>query len=161
MGLAEVGIELLPNRGIKVDDRMRTTKRGVYAAGDVTDRDQFVDMAAYGAKIAANNALYGDSLCYDNAAMSSVVFTDPQVASVGLTEAAARQQGLRVKTSVLPLDHVPRALVARDARGLCSRFSVEYRAVFGESPSASLHRPPDDKRRAQGRPWALTDSEFA
>ena len=41
------------------------------------------------------------------------------------------------------------------------RFSVEYRAPFGESPSASLHRPPDDKRRAQGRPWALTDSEFA
>ena len=126
MGLAEVGIELLPNRGIKVDDRMRTTKRGVYAAGDATDRDQFVDMAAYGAKIAANNTLYGDSLCYDNAAMSSVVFTDPQVASVGLTEAAARQQGLRVKTSVLPLDHVPRALAARDARGLCSRWRPRH-----------------------------------
>ena len=118
LGLDEAGIELLPNRGIKVDDRMRTTKPGVYAAGDVTGRDQFVYMAAYGARIAARNALNGDSLRYDNAAMPAVVFTDPQVASVGLTEAAAREQGFRVKTSVLPLDYVPRALAARDTRGL-------------------------------------------
>jgi mercuric reductase len=118
MGLEEAGIALLPNRGIKVDDRMRTTRPGVYAAGDVIGRDQFVYMAAYGARIAAKNALNGDSLRYDNTSMPSVVFTDPQVASVGLTELSARQQGLRVKTSVLPLDYVPRALAARDTRGL-------------------------------------------
>jgi pyruvate/2-oxoglutarate dehydrogenase complex dihydrolipoamide dehydrogenase (E3) component len=50
--------------------------------------------------------------------MPSVVFTDPQVASVGLTETAARAQGLRVRSSVLPLEYVPRALAARDTRGL-------------------------------------------
>jgi pyruvate/2-oxoglutarate dehydrogenase complex dihydrolipoamide dehydrogenase (E3) component len=50
--------------------------------------------------------------------MPSVVFTDPQVASVGLTEAAARAAGHRVRVSVLALDQVPRALVARDMRGL-------------------------------------------
>src|SRR5262249_20135286 len=50
LGLEEAGIELLPNGGIRVDDRMRATKPGVYAAGDVTGRDQFVYMAAYGAK---------------------------------------------------------------------------------------------------------------
>jgi mercuric reductase len=118
LGLEQSGIELLPNHGIKVDDRMRTTKPGVYAAGDVTGRDQFVYMAAYGAKIAAENALNGDGKRYDATAMPGVVFTDPQVASVGLTEAAARHAGLPVKTSVLPLDHVPRALAARDTRGL-------------------------------------------
>ena len=118
MGLAEAGVELLANGGIKVDDRMRTTKPGVYAAGDVTGRDQFVYMAAYGAKVAAENALNGDSRRYDATAMPAVVFTDPQAASVGLTEAQARQQGLEVKTSLLPLDHVPRALAARDTRGL-------------------------------------------
>jgi len=118
LGLMEVGIELLPNDGIKVDDRMRTTKPGVYAAGDVTGRDQFVYMAAYGAKLAAENALNGDSKRYDAMAMPAVVFTDPQVASVGLTEVNARQQGFEVKTSVLPLDYVPRALAARDTRGL-------------------------------------------
>jgi mercuric reductase len=118
LGLQQVGVELLPNGGIKVDDRMRTTKPAVYAAGDVTGRDQFVYMAAYGAKIAAENALNGDSKRYDATAMPSVIFTDPQVASVGLTEAQARQSGFQVKTSVLPLDYVPRALAARDTRGL-------------------------------------------
>jgi mercuric reductase len=75
-------------------------------------------MAAYGAKIAANNALNGDGRSYDNLAMPAVVFTDPQVASVGLTEAAAKAQGIGARTSVLSLDNVPRALAARDTRGL-------------------------------------------
>lgn len=118
LGLEEAGIALLPNRAIKVDGHMRTTKPGVYAAGDVTGRDQFVYMAAYGAKIAAKNALNGDSLRYDNGAMPAVVFTDPQIASVGLTEAEARKAGHEVKASVVSLDQVPRALAARDTRGL-------------------------------------------
>jgi mercuric reductase len=75
-------------------------------------------MAAYGAKIAAKNALNGNGLHYDRAAMPAVVFTDPQVASVGLTEAEARDAGHAVAMSVLSLDNVPRALAARDTRGL-------------------------------------------
>ncbi len=118
MGLRKAGVELMPNGAITVDDRMRTTRPGVYAAGDVTGRDQFVYMAAYGAKIAVENALNGDSRRYDATAMPSVVFTDPQVASVGLTEAAARAAGYDLRTSILPLDYVPRALAARDTRGL-------------------------------------------
>lgn len=117
LGLAERGIAITP-KGIVVDDRMRTTKAGVYAAGDVTGRDQFVYMAAYGAKLAAKNALNGDSVRYDNSAMPAIVFTDPQVASVGLTEAAARVAGHHVRVSTIGLDQVPRALAARDTRGL-------------------------------------------
>ena len=117
-GLAEAGIKLSPKGGIVVDDRMRTSKSGVYAAGDVTGRDQFVYMAAYGAKLAAKNALNGDSLRYDNSAMPAIVFTDPQVASVGLTKAAARAAGHEIRVSTIVLDQVPRALAARDTRGL-------------------------------------------
>ena len=106
------------NGGIEVDEHMRTSRDGVYAAGDVTGHDQFVYMAAYGAKIAAENALNGDSRRYDNRAMPAVVFTDPQVASVGLTEAGANEAGFATRTSVLPLEYVPRALAARDTRGL-------------------------------------------
>lgn len=113
LGLAEVGIAQTPAGAIVVDDRMRTSKASVYAAGDVTGKDQFVYMAAYGAKLAAKNALNGDSLRYDNSAMPAVVFTDPQVGSVGLTEAQARAAGHNVRTSVLSLDNVPRALAAR------------------------------------------------
>ena len=118
LGLEETGVRLAPNGGIVVDDRMRTSRSGVYAAGDVTGRDQFVYMAAYGAKLAALNALNGDGLTYDNATMPWVVFTDPQVAGVGLTEAVAKTRGFDTKTSIAPLDQVPRALAARDTRGL-------------------------------------------
>lgn len=118
LGLAELGVRVCDNGGIVVDDRMRTTRPGVYAVGDVTGRDQFVYVAAYGARLAAQNALNGDSLSYNNLAMPAVVFTDPQVATVGLTEAAARAAGHDVQTSMITLDHVPRALAARDTRGL-------------------------------------------
>lgn len=118
LGLERVGIRLEANGGISVDDRMRTSKSGIYAAGDVTGRDQFVYMAAYGAKLAALNALGGDGLAYDNTTMPWVVFTDPQVAGVGLSEAAARSKGFEPKISIAPLDQVPRALAARDTRGL-------------------------------------------
>jgi mercuric reductase len=118
LGLNDAGIVQDGRGAIVVDDRMRTSKPGVYAAGDVTDRDPFVHMAAYGAKLAALNALNGDRLAYDNSAMPWVVFTDPQVAGVGLSEAAAKAAGRAVKTSVLPLDALPRALAARDTRGL-------------------------------------------
>ena len=118
MGLAEAGVKIAANGGIVVDDRMRTSKSGVYAAGDVTGRDQFVYMAAYGAKLAARNALNGDNLKYDAAAMPWVVFTDPQMAGVGLTERKAKAFGYKTKISVVGLDQVPRALAARDARGL-------------------------------------------
>jgi mercury(II) reductase len=118
LGLAEHGITVSAKGAIVVDNRMRTTKADVYAAGDVTGRDQFVYMAAYGAKLAAKNALNGDSLHYDNSAMPAIVFTDPQVASVGLTEAAARTTGHAVRVSTIGLDQVPRALAARDTRGL-------------------------------------------
>jgi mercuric reductase len=117
LGLEERGISLGRGGGIIVDDYLETSVPGFYAAGDVTGRDQFVYMAAYGAKLAARNAVTGNQHRYDNSAMPSVVFTDPQVASVGLTETAARGQGLDVKMSLLPLSAVPRALVARDTRG--------------------------------------------
>jgi len=97
---------------------MQTSRPGIYAAGDVTDRDQFVYMAAYGAKVAINNAFAITPMLYDNSVMPWVVFSDPQVAGVGLSEVQARAAGHDVKTSVLSLDNVPRALAARDTRGL-------------------------------------------
>jgi mercuric reductase len=112
------GVALTPGGAIAVDDRMRTTRAGTYAAGDITGRDMFVYMAAYGAKLAVDNALNGDSRRYDATSMPEVVFTDPQSASVGLTETTARERGLNIRTVILSLDQVPRALAARDTRGL-------------------------------------------
>lgn len=119
LGLEEAGVALDGRGAVQVDDRMRTTRPEVYAAGDVTGRDLYVYMAAHGGKVAAENALGADGAPrYDATAMPEVVFSDPQAASVGLTEAAARRAGLEVETRVVPLGQVPRALAARDTRGL-------------------------------------------
>jgi len=118
LDLEEAGVELAQNGGIHVDRTMRSSNPNVYAAGDVTGTDMYVYMAAYGAKLAALNATGGDEQAYSNATMPDVVFTDPQIARVGLTEATAVEQGFEVKTSLITLDHVPRYLAARDTRGL-------------------------------------------
>ncbi|MCV0397336.1 MAG: mercury(II) reductase [Rhizobiaceae bacterium] len=116
LGLVEIGVETDTRGAIRVGADMQTTRP--FAAGDVTDRDQFVYMASYGAKLAARNAVLGNAERYDSTAMPWVVFTDPQVAGVGLTEAQARAVSPEIRTSVLALENVPRALAARDTRGL-------------------------------------------
>ncbi|MCH7487592.1 MAG: mercury(II) reductase [Proteobacteria bacterium] len=118
LGLEDAGVGLSKSGAIEVDEYLRTSNHDIFAAGDVTGRDMLVYMAAYGARLAATNALNGGLQAYDATAMPAVTFTDPQAASVGLTERRARDQGIDVKTSVLPLEHVPRALAARDTRGL-------------------------------------------
>ncbi len=118
LALESVGIEVTRKGGVVVNEFMQTRQPDVYAVGDVTGADMFVYMAAYGGKLAARNALNGNAHTYDNTTMPAVVFTDPQVANVGLTEAAARARGLDVKTSVITLDNVPRFIAARETKGL-------------------------------------------
>ncbi len=77
----------------------------------------FVYVAAYGGALAAENALTGNERRYDLSALPKVTFTDPAVASVGLTEEQARAADIEPLVSKLPLEHVPRALAARDTRG--------------------------------------------
>jgi mercuric reductase len=77
----------------------------------------FVYVAAYAGSLAAENALEGNSRTYDLSVVPRVTFTDPGVASVGLTEAEARARGIAVALAKLPMAHVPRALAARDTRG--------------------------------------------
>ena len=114
----KVGIKLLENGGIAVNEFMQSSHPDIYAVGDVTGKDMFVYMAAYGGKLAAKNAFEDNCQKYNNIAMPSVVFSDPQMAMVGLTEALAKEIGHNVKSSIITLDHVPRYIAARDTRGL-------------------------------------------
>ena len=117
MGLDDFGIKLDKDGNLAVDDTLRTTATGVYGAGDVIGAPEFVYTAAYEGALAAENALTDSTRARDYAALPWVVFTDPQVAGVGLDEAQAREQGLDVDVATLPLTHVPRSLAARDTRG--------------------------------------------
>ena len=113
---AEVQVD---GRGaVVVDERLRTSNPRVWAAGDVTGAPQFVYLAAYHGVLAADNALLGADRQVDLAGLPRVTFTAPQIAGAGLTEATARSEGWDVKTAVLPLSAVPRALVNRDTHGV-------------------------------------------
>ena len=116
LGLESIGVKTERNGAVIVDDHLRTSVEHVYAAGDCTSQPQFVYVAAAGGTRAAINMLGGDAVL-DLSAMPAVVFTDPQVATVGLTEAAARKQGLAVDSRTLTLDNVPRALANFETQG--------------------------------------------
>ena len=116
-GLRGAGIALGPKGEIVVDEFLRTSRAGVYAAGDAIGDPMFVYVAAYGGYLAAENALGSTPQRYDLTALPRVTFTDPQVASVGFTEADARQDGLDPIVARLPMSYVPRALAAHDTRG--------------------------------------------
>ncbi len=117
LGLGNLGVELGKKGEIKVGDYLQTANPDIYAAGDVIGDPMFVYVAAYAGALAAENALSGNRRRYDLAALPKVTFTDPAVASVGLTEAGAREQGIEPLVARLTLDHVPRSLAARDTRG--------------------------------------------
>lgn len=125
LNLRAAGIEVDERGAIRVDEQLRTTNPHVWAAGDVTLGPQFVYVASYEGKLAAENALRGLSRNLDLTALPGVIFTNPQVAVVGLTEAEAREQGLPVKTTVLPLDVVPRARVNYETTGLVKMVAEE------------------------------------
>ena len=102
---------------IRVDDRMRTSNPDIYAAGDVAGLPGFVYVAAAAGRVAAENAVGAGGRTLDLRAVPRVTFTSPQVASVGLGAAQAREQGLEVDVSRLGLEHVPRAIVEHRTAG--------------------------------------------
>ncbi|MBI4763790.1 MAG: mercury(II) reductase [Deltaproteobacteria bacterium] len=117
LGLEKVGVELNSQGFLKVDETLKTSVSSIYGAGDVIGEPMFVYTAAYEGALAAENALSGSSKVRDYSILPWVIFTDPQVAGVGLDEAQARQQGIDAEVASLPLSQVPRSLAARDTRG--------------------------------------------
>lgn len=116
LNLDAAGVAVDAQGAIVVDPGMRTNAPHVYAAGDCTNQPQFVYVAAAAGSRAAINMTGGEA-ALDLAAMPAVVFTDPQVATVGVTEAEAKQNGIETESRTLTLDNVPRALANFDTRG--------------------------------------------
>jgi len=102
LGIGTVGLDDSA-RGVTVDERMRATD-GLWAIGDITGHGAFTHMSMYQARIAAADILgEDDAETADYRATPRVTFTDPEVGSVGLSEAAARAQGLNVRTGTAQL----------------------------------------------------------
>lgn len=120
LNLEAAGVELGSRGEIRVDEHLRTGNPRVFAAGDAAGLPQYVYVAAQSGRIAARNALgEGEGETLELKAVPRVTFTDPALATVGLTEEEARQRyGSAIRVSWLPLEQLPKALVQHDHRGM-------------------------------------------
>lgn len=116
LNLEAAGVDTTDDGAILVDDHMRTSAETVYAAGDCTTQPQFVYVAAAAGSRAAVNMTGGDAVL-DLATMPAVVFTGPQVATVGLSEADASHAGIAAESRTLDLENVPRSLANFETDG--------------------------------------------
>ncbi len=114
--LDTVGVNCNEHGEIIVNDRMETNIPGIYAAGDCSNMPKFVYVAAAAGSRAGINMIGGDAKL-DLSTMPAVIFTDPQVATVGLTEVQARAQGIETDSRVLDMENVPRALANFETDG--------------------------------------------
>lgn len=123
-GLETLGVEL-ERGGIKVDNMMRTSAEGVYAAGDVTGFSLLAHTASREGEVVINN-LCGtpDSMSYN--AIPGIVYTNPEVAGVGITEAEAQQQGISYTCHRLPMAYSGRFVAENEGgEGICKIITEE------------------------------------
>lgn len=136
-GLETLGVELALNPagrpyGIKVDEKMRTNIPGVYAAGDVTGFSMLAHTASREGEVAVNNILGKDDRMRYNA-IPGVVYTNPEVAGVGLTEAEAKAKGVDYKVVKLPMAYSGRFVAENEkGDGICKVIvGAKYHEVLG------------------------------
>ena len=117
LSLDAVGVKTDKNGAIYTDEYGQTNIENIYAAGDVLATPALVYTAAYEGNLAEENAFLGNTRKTNYKVVPWVIFSDPQVAGLGLNEAQAKAEGIEYDVSKLSLDNVPRAIAARDTRG--------------------------------------------
>lgn len=133
LGLAEIGVALDERGAIVVDAGMRTSVRGIFAAGDVTGLLQLTHAAGRMGWIATSNALWAPARVrgfrFDPAVVPYAVFTSPEVGRVGLTESEAAKRHPGARVAHLPLAHVDRAIAAGSEQGFVQLIAAPRRGV--------------------------------
>ncbi|VBB08346.1 pyridine nucleotide disulphide reductase class-i signature [Lucifera butyrica] len=132
LGLATAGVHFA-DRGIPVNDRMETNKKGIYAIGDVTGRFMWAHAASAAGIVAAENAM-GQMSVLDFRAMPGCIFITPEIAMVGLREEEARQQGYDILVSRFPFAANGKAVSMGQADGL-----VKVIAAAGDNKILGMH----------------------
>ena len=117
MGLERVGVDFEPRRGVIVDDRLRTTNRNIYAAGDVCMKYKFTHAADAAARIVIQNALFWGRKKLSALTIPWCTYTDPAIAHVGISQKEAVERGIEIDTFRHPLAEVDRALADGEEDG--------------------------------------------
>src|SRR5438874_3081858 len=139
LGLSRMGVEVDQAGAVSVDRTLRTNVAHIWAAGDVigweTESQMATPVGAHDGKIAAHNAFSGEPLQkVDHSVIPRTIFTDPQVAVVGMTDEEANAAGITCDCNTIPLDVVPRAAAMRDTRGVIKMvLEAPTRRVVGVS----------------------------
>ncbi len=115
--LSAAGVEAEPG-GVRINEYLQTSRPHIYAAGDVSGPFRYTHFAHYQGTLAGLNLFSGEPRKADYRVVPRVTFTDPEIASVGLTEEQARQQGLPILSGRFAIGSVGKALVESDDRGL-------------------------------------------
>lgn len=116
LGLEQVGIEMTDRGVIKTDKQCRTNVPNIYAIGDIIDGYPLAHKASYEGKIAAE-AISGEPAEIDYLGIPAVVFSEPELASVGYTEAQAKEEGIEVVAAKFPFAANGRALSLNETDG--------------------------------------------
>lgn len=118
IGLERAGVELDARGFIKVDQQLRTSTPGIWAAGDVTGRMQIATVGAREGIAAVDNMLEPECHCaLDYNSIPMAIFTDPEVGTVGYTEEAARTAGFEVICNTIQASSIPKSHVTGELRG--------------------------------------------
>ncbi|GIK37018.1 MAG: mercuric reductase [Chloroflexota bacterium] len=138
IGIEKIGVALDERGFVKVNDELQTNIPYVWAAGDVigshTGSQLATPVGAHDGGIAALNALNDERRKVNHTVIPRTIFTDPQVAVVGLTDAEANAQGHRCWCNTIPVKLVPRAGAIRDTRGIAKMvIDVDTNKVLGVS----------------------------
>jgi pyruvate/2-oxoglutarate dehydrogenase complex dihydrolipoamide dehydrogenase (E3) component len=118
LGLDKAGIETDKNGFIKVNGRLETNVRGVWALGDCKGGPAFTHISFNDFQIAYGNLIEGKNLTIENRLVPYSVFTDPQLGGVGITEKEARAKGYKLKIGKCPMTNVARAVERGETAGL-------------------------------------------
>ncbi|MGD2178394.1 MAG: mercuric reductase, partial [Anaerolineae bacterium] len=118
LNLEAAGVETDRHGFIKVDERLETNVPGIYALGDVQGGPAFTHISYDDFRIIRTNLLEGGDATTEDRLIPYVVFIDPQLGGVGLTERQARRQGRNVKVAKMPMSYVSRTLEVDEPRGL-------------------------------------------
>jgi pyruvate/2-oxoglutarate dehydrogenase complex dihydrolipoamide dehydrogenase (E3) component len=123
------------DKGVTVDDHLRTSSSNIFAAGDISSQYHFTHAAEALGRIALQNALFCGRKQASNLVVPWCTYTDPEIAHVGLNEGSASKSGIEIKTFTLPLADNDRAVVDADAAGFAR---VHVRRKDGRLLGATL-----------------------
>ncbi len=118
LNLAATGVETDPRGYIRVNDRLETNVKGIYAMGDVNGGPNLTNISYNDFRVLKANLLGDGQGTIRGRFVPYTVFIDPQLGRVGMTEKQAREQGLEIQVAKMPMDYIARAVESSQARGM-------------------------------------------